>query len=81
MILQQLKSYIEAHPGCSVRELANYFDTREDAIRAMLEPWIKRGRLSRNSQAGCGGGCGCGADANSEYLYWSAPNQIGVNRL
>ncbi|MGO1295840.1 MAG: FeoC-like transcriptional regulator [Vibrio sp.] len=47
MILFELKRYIEAHAGCSRRDLAKAFAMSEDGVDAMLAVWIKKGVLSR----------------------------------
>ncbi len=47
MILQELKRYIEQRGSVSRKELARKFALSEDGVDAMLEMWLKRGKLSK----------------------------------
>ncbi len=47
MILNELKSYIFEKQSASRKELAQKFALSEDGVDAMLEVWVKKGRLSR----------------------------------
>ncbi len=47
MILSELKSYIFSRNCVSREELAKTFALSEDGVDAMLEMWIKKGKVSR----------------------------------
>ncbi|ASI90158.1 MULTISPECIES: FeoC-like transcriptional regulator [Vibrio] len=47
MILTELKSFIEMHPGASRQEIAKKFSLSEDGVDAMLSVWIRKGTVSR----------------------------------
>ncbi|MFA0084556.1 iron transporter FeoC [Vibrio sp. 10N.286.49.C2] len=47
MILADLKAHIEHHPGVTRQALAAEFALSEDGVEAMLEVWIRKGKLSR----------------------------------
>ncbi|MCF4171651.1 FeoC-like transcriptional regulator [Vibrio sp. McD22-P3] len=47
MILTELKSFIEMHPGASRHEIAKKFSLSEDGVDAMLSVWIRKGTVSR----------------------------------
>lgn len=47
MILQQLKAYIEQQGMASRQDLAKKFSLTQDGVDAMLQVWVKKGRLSR----------------------------------
>ncbi|MDG3085897.1 FeoC-like transcriptional regulator [Vibrio hannami] len=47
MIVSDLKAYIEQHEGASRSTLAKHFALSEDGVEAMLEIWVKKGKLTR----------------------------------
>lgn len=47
MIISELKSYIQRHHGVARDELARHFALSEDGVDAMLEIWIRKGKLSK----------------------------------
>lgn len=47
MILSELKSYIECHPGVTRVALAKHFALSEDGVDAMLQVWLNKGVISR----------------------------------
>ncbi|GAD89104.1 MULTISPECIES: FeoC-like transcriptional regulator [Vibrio] len=47
MILQQLKAYLEEHGTTDRVTLSNHFGLSEDGVDAMLQVWIKKGKVSR----------------------------------
>ncbi|WP_117233372.1 FeoC-like transcriptional regulator [Vibrio maerlii] len=47
MILTQLHQHIEQNGPVSQKDLATKFGLSEDGVDAMLEVWIKKGKISR----------------------------------
>ncbi len=47
MILDQLKAYIEEQGCVELSALAKRYSLSEDGVDLMLEPWIKRGKITR----------------------------------
>lgn len=47
MILTELKAYIQTHGRVSRSELVKQFGMSHDGLDAMLEVWVKRGKISR----------------------------------
>ncbi|KLV11272.1 MULTISPECIES: FeoC-like transcriptional regulator [Photobacterium] len=47
MILHQLKAYIEQHGRSSRKAMASHFAMSEDGVDAMLEVWVRKGKLGR----------------------------------
>ncbi|CAH0525125.1 FeoC-like transcriptional regulator [Vibrio hippocampi] len=47
MILSELKSHIESHPGVTRGALAKHFALSEDGVDAMLQVWLNKGQVSR----------------------------------
>ncbi|MGI0483810.1 FeoC-like transcriptional regulator [Pantanalinema rosaneae CENA516] len=53
MILQQLQTYLRTHPPTSLEELTRHFQTDADALRGMLNPLIRKGRVRRVAGKPC----------------------------
>ncbi len=47
MILTELKQYIDQQGSVSRKELADKFSLSEDGVDAMLEMWLKKGKVSK----------------------------------
>lgn len=47
MILRELHQYIGEQGGAARKELATKFGMSEDGVDAMLNVWIKKGKVSR----------------------------------
>ncbi|RKF19835.1 ferrous iron transport protein C [Alginatibacterium sediminis] len=81
MILQALKQYIQNNPGCSLHDLSVHFAMSEDASMAMLNSWVKRGKLNIEKTEGCAvGSCHCDASLSQVYLRWCDDLSIGVSK-
>ena len=73
MILSEIKQYLMKNKRATLGDLAIHFDTDPDAMRGMLEQWIRKGRvLKSDHQSGCSNSCGkCGDDSAMEIYEWS----------
>ncbi len=70
MILSELKGYLAQHGRADLTDLSNRFGVEEDALRGMLEQWIRKGRVRLLASGGpCGPCCGCGAKAVEIYEW------------
>lgn len=47
MIVSDLKAYIEEHGTTSRSTLAKHFALSEDGVEAMLEVWVKKGKITK----------------------------------
>lgn len=72
MILSDLKSYLAARRRAPIGDLVNRFDAEPDAIRGMLEHFIRKGQARRldGSEDTCGGCQKC-APLASEIYEWT----------
>ncbi|WP_245925089.1 FeoC-like transcriptional regulator [Aliiruegeria haliotis] len=67
-----IRAYLERHGSANIVDLSNHFRVAPDAMRGMLEHWIRKGSVTRQdfapSCSGCGtGSCGgCGVAASFE---------------
>ena len=51
MILSDIKEYFSNHGMASLADLSVHFDSEPDAMRGMLDRWIRKGKLSKLPQA------------------------------
>lgn len=72
MILSEVRDYLRRHGEVSLRDLALHFDTDPEALRGMLEHWMRKGKVSRRGvRAACGnGGCTQCDPASVEIYAW-----------
>ncbi len=68
-MLMELKTYLERQGSASIFDLSNRFRVSPDALRGMLEHWIRKGKVVRKDFSGDCGGCGhsggCGGCASA----------------
>jgi hypothetical protein len=73
MILSELRDYIKQRQQVSLADIANHFNSDEQALRAMLDVWIKKGRIVKQmATASCGSSCHQCQSASTEYYCWAA---------
>jgi hypothetical protein len=68
-MLTDLKSYLVERSGASLTEIAQRFSTEPDALRPMLDLWVRKGKMRRIDGAGCKGCVSCAA-ADIEFYEW-----------
>lgn len=69
MILSDLRDYLKLHKRVALADLMNHFAMDADALRGMLDKWIKKGKLQKLSlESGCGTSC-CKCDPTLVELY------------
>jgi putative ferrous iron transport protein C len=68
-MLTTLKVYLSTHRAASLGELARHVGADPDAVRGMLEHWIRKGKVRRTGGARCSG-CDSCAPADIEIYEW-----------
>ncbi|WP_108650222.1 FeoC-like transcriptional regulator [Dongshaea marina] len=77
MIVRELGAYLAKHQRVSRQELARHFHCSEDAIDAMMQVWVRKGRVRFISSQSCAGGC---CDQRSPACYeWLPEGEIAVS--
>ncbi len=83
MILSDIRDYIKQRGQCSLSDIALHFDCDADAVRGMLELWVRKGKVEKNSATpSCGTNCQSCDPATTELYSWSESktvNKIYVN--
>jgi hypothetical protein len=71
MILSDIRHYLEQRGQATLADMALHFDADPDAIRGMLEIWIRKGRIQRRmATASCGSRCSQCDPAATEVYVW-----------
>jgi len=81
MILSQVRDYLKQRGQCTLSDIALHFDTDADAVRGMLDVWIKKGKVERRSAtASCGTSCQSCDPAATEVYVWKESKAVnGLN--
>ena len=78
MILSDLRNYMQDHGQASLADIALHFDSEPDAVRGMLDIWIKKGKIHRRSAtSSCGTSCSQCDTAATEIYVWES-NTLSV---
>ena len=74
MILSEIKQYLIKHKRVTLSDLTIHFDTDPEAMRGMLEQWIRKGRVLKSElQANCNKSCAkCCDDSVMEIYEWDS---------
>lgn len=85
-ILRRLKRYLQLHRQATLGDLALHFDVPADAMRGMLETWLRKGRVRElDTQATCNTSCATACDDTAMTIYeWvdrAAPSPAGFTPL
>jgi len=77
MILADIRGYLQQRGQASLADLALHFDTDADAMRGMLQVWVRKGMVHKLvATASCGSSCTRCDSAATEVYAWqgdSAP--------
>ena len=72
-MLLEVRRYLEQRGAASILDLACHFGSEPEALRGMLDHWIRKGVIVRRDFGGSCGGCasqghcgGCGVLASFE---------------
>lgn len=71
-MLTDLKSFLADRHAASLSEMARRFSMEPDALRPMLDHWIRKGKVRRSGGSRCQGCIGCAA-ADVEIYEWVRP--------
>ncbi len=71
MILAEVRDYLKQRGQCTLSDIALHFDTDANAVRGMLDIWIKKGKVEkRSATASCGTSCQSCDPAATEIYSW-----------
>jgi len=71
MILSDIKRYLQERRTATLSDIALHFDSDPDAVRGMLEHWVRKGKVERRTlKASCGDGCNQCDPLTTELYQW-----------
>ncbi|HEB82126.1 MAG TPA: sugar metabolism transcriptional regulator [Gammaproteobacteria bacterium] len=71
MILSDIRDYLKQRGQCTLSDIALHFDTDADAVRGMLDVWIRKGKVEKRlATAACGSSCQSCDPATTEVYVW-----------
>jgi hypothetical protein len=75
VILSEIRSYLQRRGQASLSDMMVHFNTDPEALRPMLEVWVKKGQVERFSASpDCGGNCNLCAPEATELYRWRVPS-------
>lgn len=81
MILTDLRHYLKQRRQASLEDIAHHLDSDPEAVRGMLEHWIRKGRVRRHiGGASCGGCTQCEAGRMEVYEWLEAGDGPAAER-
>ena len=80
MILSDISRYLEQRGQATLADIALHFDTDPDAVRGMLDVWIRKGHVYRRlASASCGSRCQqCDPAATEIYVWGKTKDYVAV---
>lgn len=72
MILSDIRRYLEQRGQATLADIATHFDADPDAVRGMLELWMRKGKIHKQMATGsCGSSCTHCDPATTEIYVWN----------
>ena len=71
MMLSTIRDYLSQRGQATLAEIALHVDAEPDAVRGMLQQWVRKGRVEqRKVEANCGTSCNRCDPAAMELYVW-----------
>lgn len=71
MILPEIRQYLRQRGQASLADIALHFDIDPDALRGMLEVWMRKGKVRKQlATASCGSSCNQCRSSATEIYTW-----------
>ena len=77
-MLSAIKRYLIQRRQATLADIALHLDSPQEAVRGMLERWIRKGKIRRlRATASCGSSCSKCDPALTEYYQWVESDSAG----
>ncbi|MCU7807173.1 MAG: FeoC-like transcriptional regulator [Candidatus Thiodiazotropha sp. (ex Semelilucina semeliformis)] len=71
MMLTDIRNYLSERGQATLAEIALHIDADPDAVRGMLQQWMRKGRIEqRKVEAACGSRCNRCDPTSTELYIW-----------
>ena len=82
MILSHIRHYLEQRGQATLFDIANHFNSDQDAVRGMLETWVRKGKVRRHlANSACGSSCTKCTPGTTEIYEWIGPERAFSEQL
>mgnify|MGYP000143266632 CR=1 FL=1 len=80
MILTDIRRYLEQRGQASLGDISRHLEADPEAVRGMLEHWMRKGRVRRYPVGAACGGCGQCEGSGLEVYEWlgEAGGRLGL---
>lgn len=73
MILKDVKDYVKSRQQVSLEDVALHFEAQPEAVQGMLDFWVSKGRLIRQTNTRCCSGSCCSVGKDGQLIYrWNS---------
>ncbi len=80
MILSEVRDYLQQRGLASLSDISVRFDADPEAVRGMLDIWVRKGRIyKRMATDSCGSSCNQCNSAATELYFWGGTQEVPVN--
>lgn len=70
-MFSEIRNYLQERGRAPLTDLAHRFDMDEDALRGMLDLWVKKGKVTIHNPDGACGGCTACDLGSQEICEWT----------
>lgn len=78
MILADIRDYLRQRGQATLSDIALHFDADPDAVRGMLEIWVRKGKVRKQlATQSCGSSCSQCDPARTEIYSWGDTTIVG----
>ncbi len=81
MILAEVRDYLKSRTQASVTDIALHFKSDPEAVRGMMDIWIRKGKVrKRMATDACGSSCNSCESAVTEIYEWIDAIPVSVSQ-
>ncbi len=81
MILSDIRRYLQQRGQSTLADLCSHFDADPDAMRGMLQVWVRKGRVLKQAvNASCGSSCTKCDPSATEIYVWTGPGRLPAEK-
>ena len=83
MILSEIGRYVQEHQQVTLNQIALHCEAQPEAVRGMLDIWIKKGKITRQqATASCGSTCQqCDSSSTEIYIWGATSDKLHLTQL
>ncbi|MEJ2611674.1 MAG: FeoC-like transcriptional regulator [Candidatus Thiodiazotropha sp.] len=76
-MLSAIRNYLQQRGAATLMDIALHLDAQPDAVRGMLQQWVRKGRVEmRKTEVACGSTCTRCDPASRELYIWHGSTDV-----